>query len=60
MTNKIKKFAIEYPGSSFELLDEVELSKVKNAVNAGYAHVDLVRGKERIKVNLTNYISIKS
>ena len=54
------KFSIEYPGSSFELLDQIEVGKVKNAINSGYTHVDLLRGKERIKVNLTNYISIKS
>lgn len=57
---KTKQFIIEYPGYSFELLDELEVAKVKAAINAGYSHVDLVRGESRVKVNLTNYISIKS
>ena len=60
MIKKNKEFSIEYSGSEFKLLDEIELSKVKNAINAGYDHVDLVRDGERIKLNLTNYISIKS
>ena len=60
MIKKNKEFSIEYSGSKFKLLDEIELSKVKNAINAGYDHVDLVRDGERIKLNLTNYISIKS
>jgi len=44
-----------------ELADE-EIGKVKNAINAGYTHVDLERtdkkDRYRIKVNLTVYTHI--
>lgn len=50
-------FELVYPNYREKLTKE-EVGIVKTAINSGKDYVDLVRGKERVKLNLRNFIKI--
>ena len=52
-TNMEELIGVHYEGEIY--FDSNEIGLIKDAINSGKPHLDIVRGEYRIKVNCTNY-----